>query len=67
MVSFFLLLLLFFDSYSIKIEANPEKFTRRWFNLLQYAEAGGRDQIKKTWKDLTDFIHLEVFISYFIV
>ena len=45
------------------LEANPEKFTRRWFNLLQYAEAGGRDQIKKTWKDLTDFIQLVVSIK----
>lgn len=41
-------------------EANPEKYNRRWFNLLQYAEAGSRDQIKKTWKDLTDYIQLEV-------
>ena len=42
------------------IEANPHKFTSRWFNLLQYAEAGSKDIIKKTWRDLKDYIELEV-------
>ncbi len=41
-------------------EANPHKFTSRWFNLLQYVEAGSKDFIKKTWKDLKDYIQLEV-------
>jgi diacylglycerol kinase (ATP) len=41
-------------------EANPHKFTSRWFNLLQYVEAGSKDFIKKTWKDLKDYIELEV-------
>ncbi|CAF0912758.1 unnamed protein product [Brachionus calyciflorus] len=40
-------------------EANPHKFSSRWFNLLHYAEAGGKDIIKKTWRDLKDFIKLE--------
>ena len=45
-------------------EANPQKFTSRWFNLLQYAEAGGKDMFKKTWKDLKDYIKLEVFYIF---
>jgi hypothetical protein len=57
---FVFLLMRKFYMYIFLLEANPEKFTRRWFNLLQYPEAGGRDQIKKTWKDLTEFIQLEV-------
>lgn len=42
-----------------KREANPQKFTSRWFNMFQYMESGSRDIIKKSWKDLKDFIELE--------
>jgi len=42
-----------------KREANPQKFTSRWFNMFQYMESGSKDLIKKTWKDLKDFIQLE--------
>jgi diacylglycerol kinase (ATP) len=40
-------------------EANHDKFSSRWFNLLQYAEVGGRDQIKKAWRNLCSFVELE--------
>lgn len=41
-------------------EANPQKFTSRWFNILNYVESGSKDMIKKSWKDLKDYIKLEV-------
>jgi diacylglycerol kinase (ATP) len=41
-----------------KREANPEKYTKRWINKLQYFEAGSRDLIKQSWKDLSEFTQL---------
>lgn len=41
------------------LEANHDRFSSRFFNMLQYAEMGGKDIIKKTWKDLKDYIKLE--------
>ena len=41
-------------------EANPQKFTSRWFNILNYVESGSKDMIKKSWKDLKDYVKLEV-------
>jgi diacylglycerol kinase (ATP) len=40
-------------------EANPHKFSTRWYNFLQYGQYGSRDQIKKTWRNLSDFIQLD--------
>lgn len=40
-------------------EANPHKFSTRWYNFLQYGQYGSRDQIKKTWRNLSDFVQLE--------
>ena len=43
-----------------KRETNPQKFTSRWFNMLSYIESWKGDIIKKSWKDLKDYIELVV-------
>lgn len=48
-----------------KRETNPQKFTSRWFNMLSYIESWKGDIIKKTWKDLKDYIELVVSSIHF--
>lgn len=42
-----------------KRETNPQKFTSRWYNLLSYVDSWKGDIIKRSWKDLKDYIELE--------
>ncbi|ESN99864.1 hypothetical protein HELRODRAFT_83783 [Helobdella robusta] len=40
-------------------EAKPEKFNSRFKNKMFYAGVGGIDILKRSWKDLTEYICLE--------
>ncbi|KAI0232726.1 Diacylglycerol kinase zeta [Lamellibrachia satsuma] len=40
-------------------EANPEKFNSRFKNKMFYAGAGGKDLLKRSWKNLADHITIE--------
>ncbi|XP_064629460.1 diacylglycerol kinase zeta-like isoform X4 [Lineus longissimus] len=40
-------------------EANPEKFNSRFRNKMFYAGAGGRDLLKRSWKDLAEHVKIE--------
>ncbi|KAL3882241.1 hypothetical protein ACJMK2_028604 [Sinanodonta woodiana] len=40
-------------------EANPEKFNSRFRNKMFYAGAGGREQLKRSWKTFSEQIRLE--------
>ncbi|XP_013417780.1 diacylglycerol kinase zeta isoform X2 [Lingula anatina] len=40
-------------------EANPEKFNNRFKNKMFYAGAGGRDLLRRSWKDLAEHVKVE--------
>lgn len=40
-------------------EAHPEKFNSRIRNKMFYGTMGGKDLLKRKWKDLADFVTLE--------
>ncbi|CAG9827846.1 unnamed protein product [Diabrotica balteata] len=40
-------------------EAHPEKFNSRLRNKMFYGQMGGKDLLKRKWKDLADFVILE--------
>ncbi|XP_074039170.1 retinal degeneration A isoform X2 [Leptinotarsa decemlineata] len=40
-------------------EAHPEKFNSRLRNKMFYGQMGGKDLLKRKWKDLADFVTLE--------
>ncbi|CAH2003450.1 unnamed protein product [Acanthoscelides obtectus] len=40
-------------------EAHPEKFNSRIRNKMFYGQMGGKDLVKRKWKDLTEFVTLE--------
>ncbi|CAH1154987.1 unnamed protein product, partial [Phaedon cochleariae] len=40
-------------------EAHPEKFNSRLRNKMFYGQMGGKDLLKRKWKDLADFVSLE--------
>ncbi|XP_018574784.1 eye-specific diacylglycerol kinase isoform X2 [Anoplophora glabripennis] len=40
-------------------EAHPEKFNSRLKNKMFYGQMGGKDLLKRKWKDLADFVTLE--------
>lgn len=39
-------------------EAHPEKFSSRLRNKMFYGQAGGKDLLKRKWKDLSNFVTL---------
>ncbi|KAF5396833.1 hypothetical protein PHET_10169 [Paragonimus heterotremus] len=39
-------------------EANPEKFTSRLKNKMFYAGCGGKDLLRRCWRDLSEHITL---------
>ncbi|KAJ8950810.1 hypothetical protein NQ318_012672 [Aromia moschata] len=40
-------------------EAHPEKFNSRLKNKMFYGQMGGKDLLKRKWRDLADFVTLE--------
>ncbi|KAJ8983903.1 hypothetical protein NQ317_006707, partial [Molorchus minor] len=40
-------------------EAHPERFNSRLRNKMFYGQMGGKDLLKRKWKDLADFVTLE--------
>lgn len=40
-------------------EAHPEKFNSRLRNKMFYGQAGGKDLLKRKWKDLSEMVTLE--------
>uniref|UniRef100_A0A0R3X303 Diacylglycerol kinase n=1 Tax=Hydatigena taeniaeformis TaxID=6205 RepID=A0A0R3X303_HYDTA len=40
-------------------EANPDKFNSRLKNKIFYAGVGGMDLIRRSWRDLSDYVTLE--------
>lgn len=41
-------------------EAHPEKFNSRLRNKMFYGQAGGKDLLKRKWKNLAELVTLEV-------
>lgn len=39
-------------------EAHPERFNSRLRNKMFYGQAGGKDLLKRKWKDLSNFVNL---------
>lgn len=44
---------------SIRAEAHPEKFNSRLRNKMFYGQMGGKDLLKRKWKNLADMVTLE--------
>ena len=40
-------------------EAHPERFNSRLRNKMFYGQAGGKDLLRRKWKDLAEFVTLE--------
>lgn len=40
-------------------EAHPEKFNSRLRNKMYYGQMGGKDLVRRKWKDLSEFVTLE--------
>lgn len=40
-------------------EAHPEKFNSRLRNKMFYGQMGGKDLVRRKWKDLSEFVSLE--------
>ncbi|CAK9298133.1 unnamed protein product [Gordionus sp. m RMFG-2023] len=45
--------------FHLSREANPEKFNSRFKNKMFYAGVGGKDILKRSWKDLVNHISLK--------
>lgn len=48
--------LIFVSPYA---EAHPERFNSRLRNKMFYGQMGGKDLLKRKWKDLSEFVRLE--------